>query len=242
MRSLGSVDLGAYLRAFVLLVRNPQIALGPLLAALVQVLLFMVIPPDSGGFLSVANSGLAGLVSQLLSSFGLAVALIVADMAWRRGRAPFDDAWEQARRKTGDILIAALGFSFVIYVAGLVGSVIPLFGPIVLSLVALFFFIYTLPAAAFGGIPGSASLQISLERARGAVLPTLLVTALYVLAFVFAPTLIAAALEPLYLAKAAFGSGGVPALISALIRALISSYVALVLAKTYADVSYGRRW
>ena len=238
MRNLGSVDLVAYLRAFVLLVRHPQIALGPLLAAIVGVLLLMLIPADSGGgFLASANSGLAGLFAQLISSFGLSVALIVADAAWRRGRAPFDVAWEESVRKAGDILIAALGFTFVIYVAGLVGSIIPLFGTIVLALVALFFFIYTLPAAAIGGIPGSAALQVSLERARGAVVPTLLVTALYVLTFYVAPTV----LSPLYFGTA-FTSRVVPSLVDALVRAILSSYFALVLAKTYADISFGRRW
>jgi hypothetical protein len=242
LQKLGPVDLLAFLRAFALLARNPQIALAPLLVAIVQVLLFMLIPADSGaGFLATANSGLAGLFAQLLSSFGLAVALIVADAAWRRGRAPFDAAWEEAQRKAGDILIAALGFTFVIYVAQLVGSIIPLFGAIVLGLVALFFFIYALPAAAIGGVPGGAALQISLERARGAVLPTLLVTALYILTFFVAPTLIQAVLTPFSFGPA-FASRVVPSLIDALVRAILSSYFALILAKTYADISFGRRW
>ena len=216
MQKLGPVDLLAFLRAFALLARNPQIALAPLLVAIVQVLLFMLIPADSGaGFLATANSGLAGLFAQLLSSFGLA--------------------------KAGDILIAALGFTFVIYVAQLVGSIIPLFGAIVLGLVALFFFIYALPAAAIGGVPGGAALQISLERARGAVLPTLLVTALYILTFFVAPTLIQAVLTPFSFGPA-FASRVVPSLIDALVRAILSSYFALILAKTYADISFGRRW
>jgi hypothetical protein len=242
LRNLGSVDLVAYLRAFALLVRHPQIVLAPLLAAIVGILLLMLMPADSGGgFLASANSGLAGLFAQLISSFGLAVALIVADAAWRRGRAPFDAAWEESVRKAGDILIAALGFTFVIYVAGLVGSIIPLFGSIVLALVALYFFIYALPAAAIGGIPGGATLQVSLERARGAVVPTLLVTALYVITFYVAPTVIEAVLTPLYFGTG-LGSRVVPSLVDALVRAILSSYFALVLAKTYTDISFGRRW
>jgi hypothetical protein len=60
MRSLGSVDLPAYLRAFGLLARNPQIALAPLLAGVIDVLLRMIFPAEIGsGFLGAANSGLA---------------------------------------------------------------------------------------------------------------------------------------------------------------------------------------
>jgi hypothetical protein len=241
VRSLGSVDLGAYARAFVLLARNPQIVLAPLLAALANVLLFMLMPSSSAGFIGSINTGLSGLIAQLITAFGMGVALIVADAAWRRGRAPFDEAWDEARRKAGDILIAALGFSFIIYVAALIGSFIP-FGSIVLALVALYFFIYTLPAAAIGGIPGGAALQVSLERARGAVLATLLITALYLFANFVAPTLILLALQPLYSVSPALATGVVSSLISAAITAVITAYVALVLAKTYADVTFTRRW
>ena len=238
---LGKVDGAAYFRAFGLLVRHPQIMLAPLLASVAQVLLFMVFPADiGGGFLSSANSSLAGLLAQLLGSFGLAVAVIVSDAAWRRGRAPFDDAWNESRRKLGDIVFAALGFGFIIYVAGLLGSVIPLFGPIVLGLVAMFFFIYTIPAAAIGGVPGGAALQISLERARRSPLPTLLVTAVYVFAFTYVPTLAVEALTPVLLSNSLFASGVVSSLVIAVIKAIVSGYVALVLAKTYDDVSYGR--
>ena len=241
MRRLGKVDAAAYFRAFGLLVRHPQIMLGPLLAAVAQVLLFMVFPTDAGGgFLSSANSSLAGLIAQLIGSFGLAVAVIVADAAWRRGRAPFDDAWEESRRRAGDILFAALGFGFIIYIAGLLGSIIPVFGPIVVGLVAMFFFIYTIPAAAIGGVPGGGALQISLERARRSPLPTLLVTALYVFAFFYVPALAVGALTPLALGSSIFASDVAFSLIVAVIKAIVSGYVALVLAKTYDDVSYGR--
>jgi len=251
LRALGGIDPGAYLRAFVLLVRNPQIVLAPLLAAVVNVLLGMLAPGDSAGFIGSANAGIAGLVAQLVASFGLAVALIVADGAWRRGRGSFDDAWDNARRRAGDILMAALGFNFVVYVAGLIGGFVGNAGTIVMSLVATYFFIYTLPAAAFGGVPGVAALQVSLERARSSVPPTLLVTVVYVGATLLLPILIFALVEPLVLA--ALGSIGphaaspfvldvVPRLVEAFISALVSGYVALVLAKTYADISYGRRY
>jgi len=243
LRSLkaGKVDLLAYVRAFGLFARNPQIALAPLLAAVAQVLLFMVMPADAGGgFLGSANSSLAALAAQLIASFGLAVALIVAETAWRRGRAPFDDAWNDARRKLGSILLAAIGFNFIVYVAGLIGGLLGPIGAIVLTLLAYGFFIYTIPAAAIGGLPGAAALNGAFERAQRTVLATALVTALYIFAFTIAPTLIISGLSPVLLGTSIFASGVVLSLIVAVVKALITGYVALVLAKMYDDASYGR--
>ena len=226
-----------------LLVRNPQIVLAPLVAYVAQILLFMLFPADpGGGFLSGANSGLAGLAAQLIGSFGLAVALIVGSTAWRRGRAPFDDAWEESRRKAGDILFAALGFGFVVYIAGIVGSFLGFFVTLALTFVAYYFFIYTMPAAAIGGLPGSAALNASVERARRAPLPTLLVTVVYMAAFTFVPTLAVQALSPILLGSSIFASGIASSLVVAVIKAIVTGYVALVLAKTYEDVSYGRSY
>jgi Ca2+/Na+ antiporter len=241
LRSSFPIDVAAYGRAFVLLVRNPLIALAPLVANVVQILLLMLFPVEIGsGFLSSANAGLAGLIGQLVGSFGLAVALIVASTAWRRGRAPFDDAWDEARRKMGDILFAAIGFGFVIYIASLVGGFLGGYGALALTLVAYFFFIYTMPAAAIGGVPGGAALNVSVERARRAPLPTLVVTAVYVLAFAFGPTLALQALAPLLVGTSIFASDIASRLLIAVLQAIVSAYVALVLAKTYEDVSYGR--
>ncbi len=241
MNSLGRVDLLAYPRAFVLLARNPAIVLGPLLAALAQILLFMLVPSEPGsGLLGSANSSIAGFIAQLISGLGLGLAVIVAEAAWRRGRAPFEEAWEEAQRRTGGILLATIGFSFVVYIAGLVGAIVPLFGPILLTLVAYYFFIYTIPAAAIGGFPGGAALQASLERARRAPLSTLLVTALYIFAFSYAPSLVIEALSPLLLGSSVLASGVVSSLLVGAIKAILGGYVALVLAKAYDDASYGR--
>lgn len=245
-RGVGNVDAGTYLRAFPLLVRNPQIALAPFVASVAEVVLYKVLPGGTGaGFLGSANSSIAGLVAQLIAFFGLSVALIVADTAWRRARAPFDDAWEVARRKAGDILFAAFGLGFVLYVASLVGSFLGFAGAIALGLIAYFLFIYTLPSAAIGGLPGAAALNNSVERARSSPLPTAIVTAVYLFAFLYVPSLVTAAIQPYLL------TGNLPApdiistLVVAAIKAIASGYVALVLAKTYADISYGRssaRW
>jgi len=174
-RSSPQVDLLAYLRAFVLLARNPQIALAPLAAALAELLLEKLVPTEGSGMIGALNGGLMGLIIQLVDFYALAVALIVAEAVWRRGRAPFDAAWEEARSKAGAILFAAIGFGFVLYVAGLVGGIAGGLGSIALTLVATFFFIYALPAAAIGGIPGSGALQKFRELGG----PALLVPAEY---------------------------------------------------------------
>ena len=241
MRALGRVDFLAYVRAVPLLLRNPQIALAPLLAAVAQILLFKLMPADAGsGFIGSANSSIAGLLAQLISGFAFGVALIVAETAWRRGRAPFDAAWEESQRKAGGIIFATFGLGFIVYVAGLIGSFIPVVGSIALVLVAYFFFVYTIPAAAIGGAPGSAALQASLETARRSPLATFFVTALYIFGFTYLPALIVEALEPLLLGSSIFASGVVTSLAVAAIKAVVAGYVALVLAKTYDDASYPR--
>lgn len=239
MRGIRGLDLGAYGRAFYLLARHPQIMLGPLAAAVANVLISIVLP-SGNGFVGAANSGLAGLFAQLITSFGLAVAIVVGDSAWRYGRAPFDDALDTARRRGGDILMAALGVSFITYVAQLAGSIVQVFGSLALGAVATYFMIYALPAAAIGGIPGFGSLQISLERARANVVPTLLLTALYFFAFLAVQLVLVPLLTPLLQAFPALASGHGVALIAALVQTPVAAYVALMLAKTYENVSYGR--
>ncbi len=243
MRSLkaGPVDLLAYVRAVPLLARHPQIALAPLLAAVAQVLLFKIMPADTGaGLLGSANSSLAVLASQLIASFGLAVALIVAEAAWRRGRAPFDDAWDEARHKAGGILLAAIGFNFITYIAGILGSVLGPIGALVLTLLAYVFFVYTIPAAAIGGLPGAAALNGSLERAQRTIVASVLVTILYFFVFSFAPSLIGNALLPLLLSSSALASGVIVSLVVAAANAVLTAYLAIVLAKMYDDASYAR--
>ncbi len=239
MNGLGKVDLLAYVRAIGLLVRNPQIALAPLLAAVAQVLLFMVVPAD-GGVLGVIGTSVVSIASQLIVSFGLAVAIIAADDAWRRGRAPFEDAYEGAMRRAGDIVTAAIGYSFLVYIAGLVGGTFGGPGALVLTAAATVLCIFMLPAAAIGGIPGGATLQVSAERVRNAPLSAALVAIVFFSTIAFVPTLIVMALEPLRFSASIFSSGPVSSIVVAAFRAVAWAYVALVLAKAYNDASYGR--
>jgi hypothetical protein len=242
MRNLGKVDFLAYVRAFGLLARNPQIALAPLLAGVINVLLLMLFPAEIGaGFLGSANTGLAQLIAQLVWYTGLGFALIGAETAWRRGRAPFDDTFEDGKRKLGDIALAAFGFTFLVTLgsalAGILG--IGILG-LVLNLLATYFFIYTIPAAAIGGVPGFGALEISLQRARGTPLATLIVTIVFIAAFTYVPVLIVEALTPVLLSNSFFAQATVINILVAAIKAVVAAYVALVLAKAYDDASYGR--
>ncbi len=240
MRSAGRADFTAYLKAIGLLARNPGLALAPLLMAVAQVLLLMVMPMDNGGGLvGMANASITSLIVQLLNSFGLAVSLIMAENVWRHGGARFDDAWESARRNAGGIFLAAIGFNFVTWIAAYFGAFIP-FGSIVLGIVASFFFIYTLPAAAIGGVPGSAALQVALERAKGSPLPTAVVTVVYLFVYYILTSLVTETVLPLVLQNDSFAPDVIARLFIAIVQAIAAGYVALVLAKAYDDASYGR--
>ncbi len=237
------VDASVYARGLLMLVRFPVVILAPLLMTVGQILLFKLVSLAGGdGPMAGATAGIAGLIAQLMNMFGLGVALIVADEAWRRGRAPFDDAWEESRRKAPEILMAAIGFGFILWVAGQIGGLLGFAGALILEAVALFFFIYTLPAAAIGGIPGGAALQVSLERARRTVPNTILVTVIYVLVYLVLPSVVTTALLDVMLDTSFGGSSVVVSLISALIQAIAAGYVAFVLAKAYDDASYRRAY
>jgi len=234
VRRFQTVDVGSYFRAVPLFVRNPSLLLGPLLMALAGALLMHLISP-SGDTLGQINVGLAGLIAQLFDGFGLGVALIVADSAWRRGHAPFDEAWNDARRKAPDLLLATLGFGFLVFAASLVGGFAGPFGSLLLSLAAFYFFIYTFPAAAIGGIPGGAALQISIERAQRKPLATAVLAIVSLVVYVGLSLYV-----PLVIATQITVAPIVQTLIAALCKAIALGYIALVLSKGYNDASYGR--
>ncbi len=235
-RRTPGVDLTAYGKALLLLVRNPSLVLAPLAAGVVTVVIGLL-TPGGGGLFGGLNAGLMQFVSFLLDAFGLSVALIQADTAWRRGRAPLDAAWREAGRKAGDILLAAVGFNFVIFLAMLLGGYLGFAGTIALGIVALFFFIYALPAAAIGGIPGGAALQVALERARAGPIPTAVAVVVCIAAYLAVPYFVGTALLPVVLSLGNY----VPVaaqLVAILAQAIAAAYVALVLSKAYNDIAY----
>jgi hypothetical protein len=243
LRAQQAVDVGAYFRAFALYARNPWIVVPPFLTGLIGFALTVVFTPSGRSLGGSLTGGIMGLFVTLLDFFGLAVSVIIADLAWRRGRGPLGEAWDDARRKAGDILMASLGFTFIVYVAGVAGSFVGLRGlSLVLSAVAAYFLIYTIPAAAIGGIPGGAALQISIERVQRGYLGALLLGIVFLLFTVLFATVYNDAVNELSSLSTFFASPLAVAIVGTAIKAIGLGYVALVMAKSYNDVSYGRRY
>ncbi|MBV9439637.1 MAG: hypothetical protein JOZ24_06575, partial [Candidatus Eremiobacteraeota bacterium] len=168
------VDLGVYLRAIPLLLRNPSIVVVPLLMAVIGILIGMVMTPGAGmggGLIGSLTSGLGGFVVILLELFGLGTACIIADDAWRYGHASFDKGWTEARRRAGEILFAALGVTLLLAVGQYAGALLGFaIGPVPVGLVLIaliaLFLIWAIPAAASGGMRGGEAIQVSVDRVR----------------------------------------------------------------------------
>jgi hypothetical protein len=230
MRELQRVDFKIYLQALKVYFKNPIIALPPLAAGLANVLLSKI----------GAVGGITWLIALLLDLFALAVAVIAADYAWRYNRVRFDQAWNDARRKVSDILMASLGLVFVMFLPSFFGD---FFGPLVpfLQAIAFTFLIYAIPAAAIGGTPGQAALQASVDRTRAEPATTAILFLACYGAYKCAPLIDKAVLSAL--GDRIWGDYFmlVALIVSAFTRAFSFGYIALVLAKTYSNVSYGRR-
>jgi hypothetical protein len=241
MRTLGGVDLAAYARAIPLYARNPWLIVGPLATSLAGALLLLAVPPSDGALGSLTG-GFMMLFINLLDSFGLAVSLIIAERAWRMGRSPFDDAWNDARRKAPDILMAALGFNVVLYVAGLVGGFAGAYGALALTALAAYFFIYAVPAAAIGGIPGGAALQVSIERVQRSYANTLVLGIVFVFLLFLYPIAESFVFPLLANGPSFVTSNAVYHVIGGLVKSVGLGYFAIVLAKAYEDASAWRRY
>ena len=238
MRRAPAVDLTVYVRALPLLARNPHIIVLPLLMAVIGVLVGQVFSPYGGGLFTVAAGGLAGLLALLLMMFGVGAACIIADEAWRRGHASFDRGWDEARRRSGEIFMAAIGYSLLIGVAQYVGS---MFGAVALVIEAavFYFLIWTLPAAAIGGVPGGAAIQVSIDRVRSAPLEAALVSIVSLGVMILVGFELPARVD-LWIYPFVPMTTMTIALVSALFKAIALGYIALVITKTYTDRAFGR--
>jgi len=240
MNQLRGVDPLMYIRAVGLLVRNPVIMVVPLLMAIIGVFVAQL-DGGAGGGGGFSIAGITGFLVLLLQLFGFGTATIMADQAWRRNRTSFDDGWTEARQKGRDILFAALGFTFVLSIAGFAGRLVG-FLALFIYAAAVFFLIYTIPAAAIGGVPGGAALQVSIERARANPIPTVVVTVVavgvyFLFNLILAPFLIGT------IAPLAFQSANlIASLIGAVFQSIVIGYIALIVGKTYSDVSFGNRY
>jgi hypothetical protein len=238
--SLPGLDLGVYAKAVPLLLRNPAIAVVPLLMAVVGVLVGLAMTPYGGGVIGAQTSGLAGFITWLLQLFGLGAACVMADDAWRHGRASFDKGWNEARRRGGDILFASIGVSLLLAVAQYMSILIGQIALLLLAVVALFL-IWAIPAAAIGGVPGGAAIQASIDRVRANPVPAALAAVVAVALVVFAAPYLAIHVA-IWLLPYTGGSTLAIALLNALFQAIAVAYVALIVTKTYTDASFTRRW
>jgi len=235
MRSRYRVDLAMYAQAVPLLLRHPSIFVMPLLAAVVDLLLTQVSPffTDAVGG---AGNFLFQIIIQLVYGFCFGVAVIAANNVWRGRRATFDEAWEEGRHKAGGILIATIGFYFLIYAAGYLtsftGSAVL---QIALQLIVAFFLIYTIPAAAIGGMPGSLAIGASFRAVRENLLGAAILAIAFVLLWVELPNFIANRFA------VSLGVIGYE-LVLAGIKAIVLAYLAFPFAKQYDDVAFRGYW
>jgi hypothetical protein len=235
MRRLPSVDLLMYAKAVPLLLRHPSIFVMPLLAAVVDLLISQVTPFFTNA-LGGAGSWLFQIIVQLVYGFCFGVAVIAANNVWRRQRTTFDEAWEEGRQKAGGILIASIGFYFLIYVAGYLGAFTgsPLL-QIVLELVVAFFLIYTIPAAAIGGMPGNFAIGASFRAVRANVIGAALLAIVFVVLWVLLPQFL--------VSHIGIGLGVIGyELILAAVKAIVLAYLAFPFAKQYDDVAFRGYW
>ncbi|MBV9719697.1 MAG: hypothetical protein JOZ77_10275 [Candidatus Eremiobacteraeota bacterium] len=228
------VDFAMYAQAVPLLLRHPSIFVMPLLAAVVDLLVSQITPFFTNA-VGGAGSWLFGIIINLAYGFCFGVAVIAANDVWRSRRATFDDAWEEGRRKAGGILIATIGFYFLLYVAQyagmLLGSTIL---QIVLQIVVAFFLIYTIPAAAIGGMPGNLAIGASFRAVRANPLGAAILAIVFVVLWIWLPYAVAPA-------GAALGPIAYE-LILAAVKAIVLAYLAFPFAKQYDDVAFRGYW
>ncbi len=230
MRSGQRIDLLSYVRALPALVRHPSILAMPLLAAVID----MAVSRWSSAFtdpLGGFGSGIVGMIVQIVYLFAFGVAVIQANNIQRGFRGGFDDAWEEAKRKAGGILLAAIGFQFLVYVAAYIGSILGSTIGFVLQLVAYFFLILTIPAAAIGGLPGGLAISGSIRAVRANPLACVVLAVVFVVLFVLLPAFLVQYFTneiTLNLAIAA-------------IRAIVLAYLAFPFSATYDDIAFHTR-
>jgi hypothetical protein len=230
-----SVDFAMYVQAIPLLARHPSIFVMPLLAAVVDLLIAQITPffTDAAGG---TGTFLFQIIVQLVYGFCFGVALIAANNVWRSRRSTFDEAWEEGRHKAGGILIATIGFYFLIYVAGYAGSLLG--NPavqIVLQLLVAFFLIYTIPAAAIGGMPGNLAIGASFRAVRENLLGAAILAIAFVFFWVWLPEFI--------VNRFAIELGVIGyELVHAAIKAIVLAYLAFPFAKQYDDVAFRGYW
>lgn len=138
-------------------------------------------------------------------------------------------------RQVRRIALAAIGFQFVVWAATYIGSfVAPALG-LALGAVAAFFLIYTMPAAAIGGMPGSLAIGASIRGVRANVAASILLAVVF---FAVWYVLVPYGLPFLLVNMSVLARQ----LVMALAQALALAYLAFPFAKQYDDVAFRRFW
>lgn len=227
-------DVGMYFRAVPLLLRHPSIFAVPLLAAVVDVLVDQVtglLTDAVGG----AGAGILTMLVQLVYLWAFGVAIVQASNIWRGRKGSFDEAWDESRAKFGGIALAAIGFQFVVWAASYVGSILGQAVQLGLGAVAAFFLIYTMPAAAIGGMPGSLALAASVRGVRSNVVASIVLAVVFFgIWYVLVPIYLPFLLVRLTLIEWQ--------LVMAAAHAIALAYLAFPFAKQYDDVAFTRFW
>jgi hypothetical protein len=230
---VSGLDWKLYFEALPLYARNLGVLLYPLIAAGIALGLTYL-----GDWFSAptgfALMGIFTYVMLIIEGYAFALAVIFADDAWRHGRANLRAAWEQGAAKAGNIVLAIIGFYFLIWVAGIIGTIIPVpYLSLALQVLAVWAFLYSIPAAAIGGIPAGGAFSASLQAARRHPLATA------VLAIVSYGVWIGLTRYALGAIGGYMGPGFDVAQV--LLTAIAIGYIALVVARQYADLAF-RFW
>jgi len=227
------LDLAMYVRALPLYARNLGVLFPPLVASLIAVALNYF----AGWFFEAMGGAGGGIINLLISvmyGFAFGISLIFADDAWRHERANLASAWNDGKRKAGNILIGVIGFFFLVWVARLIGGMSgSAYVALALAALAIWAFVYTIPAAAIGGTPGNAALSASLQGARRQPLATAILV-IVSLAVWIGLTYYAQQYLP-------FNDIG-DQIAAAILQALALGYIALVVARQYGDLAFRPYW
>jgi hypothetical protein len=231
MRGGGRVNLAIYGQAIAHLVRHPSVIVIPLLAAVVDGLVsyWSNLFTDPLGGMGI---GIIQLILQILYLFAFGAAIVQANNIVRGYRSGFDASWEETRGKMGGIAWAAVGFQFITWAAAYVGGI---FGngvlQIGLQLVAMFFLIMTIPAAAIGGLPGQFALSGSIRAVRANWPACLILAVVFALLWQFLPA---------YAYETVGSNFGFLAgtLAMAFARAVVLGYLAFPFAVTYDETAF----
>lgn len=230
MKRGAGIDIASYGRALPALLRHPSILAMPLLAAVID----MVVSYTSGSFtdpLGGFGSGIFAMIVQIVYLFAFGIAVIQANNIQRGFKTGFDDAWEEGRRKSGGIIMAAIGFQFLVYIGVYAGSLLGNAIAIALQLIAYFFLILTIPAAAIGGLPGSLAISGSFRAVRANPAACILLAIVFVALWVFLPNYVA-------ILMTGHVSDFVYRVVLALVHAIVLGYVAFPFSSTYDSIAF----